>query len=80
MSTKYPFTTEALSPFRRLVGQLQKAVSLHSFRIQNLETRNHELELQIRKLLPRIGRLEQENRDLRRISGILHGSLSSSGD
>ncbi len=75
MSEKYPFTNEALSPFRRLIGQLQKAVSLHSDRIKNLENRNQELEAQIRQMLPRIGRVEQENRDLRRISGILRGSL-----
>lgn len=80
MSKEYPFTTEALSPFRRLLEQLQKAVSLHSDKIRNLETRNEELEAQIRQMLPRLERVEEENRDLRRISGILRGSLSSSGD
>jgi uncharacterized protein Yka (UPF0111/DUF47 family) len=80
MSKRYPFTIDALSQFRRLVEQLQKAVSLHSERIQDLENRNHELEVQIRKLIPLVERVEQENRDLRRISGILRGSLSSSGD
>lgn len=80
MSKRYPFTIDALSQFRRLVEQLQKAVSLHSDRIQGLENRNHELEVQIQKLIPLVERVEQENRDLRRISGILRGSLSSSGD
>lgn len=80
MSKRYPFTIDALSQFRRLVEQLQKAVSLHSDRIQDLENTNEELEAQIRQMLPRLERVEQENRDLRRISGILRGSLSSSGD
>ncbi|SCY46835.1 hypothetical protein [Paracoccus tibetensis] len=80
MSKRYSFTTEALSPFRRLLEQLQTAVGLHSDRIKNLESRNEELEAQIRQMLPRLERVEQENRDLRRISGILRGSLSSSGD
>ncbi|MFN3279612.1 MAG: hypothetical protein ACK41Y_14620 [Paracoccus hibiscisoli] len=80
MSKRYPFTIDALSQFRRLVEQLQKAVSLHSDRIQDLENRNHELEVQIRKLIPLVERVEQENRDLRRISGILRGSFSSSND
>lgn len=80
MSKPYSFTTEALSPFRRLLEQLQTAVGLHSDRIKNLESRNEELEAQIWQMLPRLERVEQENRDLRRISGILRGSLSSSGD
>lgn len=80
MSKRYSFTTEALSPFRRLLEQLQKALGLLSDRIWNLETRNEELEAQIRQILPRLERVEQENRDLRRISGILRGSLSLSGD
>ena len=80
MSKRYPFTTEALSPFRRLLEQLQTAVGLHSDRIKNLESRNEELEAQIRQILPRLERVEQENRDLRKISGILRGSLSSSAD
>lgn len=80
MSKRYPFTTEALSPFRRLLEQLQTALGLHSDRIKNLESRNEQLEAQIRQILPRLERVEQENRDLRKISGILRGSLSSSGD
>lgn len=80
MSKRYPFTTEALSPFRRLLEQLQTALGLHSDRIKNLESRNEQLEAQIRQMLPRLERVEQENRDLRKISGILRGSLSLSGD
>lgn len=59
MTTEYPYTTAALSPFRRRIDQIASALKLHWQSIQQLR-------VALTRLEERLTVLTKENRHLRK--------------